>query len=225
MIFANTLCVFALSNDSAFAVLQARTHEVWARLLSSSLETRLRYTPSDCFNTFPFPNADPRALVPVLEDIGQRLYDDRAKYMVDQNVGLTVTYNRLKDPACSHAPILALRALHEEMDRAVLVAYAEGDPDGRWLEVDVPPFCPLTEDGRKKLAAFEDALIERLFALNSRRAAEEKRLGLGDAPKKKAAARRATAGADGKKPKAKPKGNAPPPDPQLAMPVPDPNEG
>jgi len=30
-------------------------HEVWARFFASSLEDRLRYTPSDCFETFPFP--------------------------------------------------------------------------------------------------------------------------------------------------------------------------
>lgn len=224
MVFANTLCVFALGNDSAFAVLQARVHEAWARLLSSSLETRLRYAPSDCFETFPFPKPDPRALVPALEDIGQRLYDARAKYMLDENVGLTITYNRLKDPACTDERILVLRALHEEMDRAVLATYAEGDPNGRWPEVEVPPFCPLTDGDKQKLSAFEDAVIDRLFALNARRAAEEKRLGIGDAPKKKTSAKKASAAtkSDGSPPKAKRKKSAP--DAQLAMPVPDSNE-
>ena len=82
----------------------------------------LRYTPSDSFETFPFPNADSRAPIEPLEEIGQRLYDARAKYMVDENVGLTITYNRLKDPACAEPRILELRALHEEMDRADLAA-------------------------------------------------------------------------------------------------------
>jgi hypothetical protein len=54
-VFAHTLNVFAFDSDCAFAVLQSRVHECWARFFSSSLEERLRYTPSDCFETFPFP--------------------------------------------------------------------------------------------------------------------------------------------------------------------------
>jgi hypothetical protein len=139
----------------------------------------LRYAASDCFETFPFPKPDPRTSIPALEDIGQRLYDFRAKYMVDDNVGLTITYNRLKDPACNDTRILELRQLHEEMDRKVLEVYAEGDPEGRWLEVEVPPFCPMTEEDKKELERFDDAVIDRLFVLNAKRAEEEKIKGLG----------------------------------------------
>jgi hypothetical protein len=191
--FAETLNAFAFGSSCAFAILQSRIHEPWARLLSSSLEDRLRYSASDCFETFPFPKPDPRTVIPSLEDIGQRLYDFRAKYMVDENVGLTITYNRLKDPAWDDPRILELRKLHEDMDRKVLEAYAEGDPDGRWLEVEVPPFCPLNDDDKKKkLERFEDAVIDRLFVLNAKRAEEEKLKGLGGKPgKKKASAKRA----------------------------------
>lgn len=223
-VFAHTLYVYPLEGASSFAVLQSRVHERWARLLSSSMRNDLRYSASDCFETFPFPKPDPRALVPALEDMGQRLYDARATYMLDENVGLTITYNRLKDPASTDERIVALRSLHEEMDRAVLAAYAEGDPDGRWLEVEVPSFCPLTDDDKQSLSAFEDAVIDRLFALNARRAAQEKRLCVGDAPKKKTSAKKASAAtkSDGSPPKAKRKKSAP--DAQLAMPVPDNNE-
>ncbi len=187
--FAQTLYVFPLDAHSSFAVLQSRIHEPWARLLSSSLEDRLRYSASDCFETFPFPKPDPRTVIDALEDVGQRLYDARAKYMVDENVGLTITYNRLKDPACTDPRILELRALHEEMDRAVLAAYAENDPDGNWTTLEVPPYCPITDDDKAKLAAFEDAVIDRLFALNAKRAEEEKRLGLGAPASKQKKAR------------------------------------
>ena len=59
-IFSEATNVFALQSHSSFAVLQSRIHEAWARLLSSSLEDRLRYAASDCFETFPFPQPDPR---------------------------------------------------------------------------------------------------------------------------------------------------------------------
>jgi hypothetical protein len=185
-VFSEQTNVFVFESPSAFATLQSRIHEHWARLLSSSMRNDLRYSASDCFETFPFPKPDPRTVIPSLEDIGQRLYDFRAKYMVDENVGLTISYNRLKDPTCDDARILELRRLHEEMDRQVLAAYAEGDPEGRWLDVEVPPFCALNEDDKKRLEKFEDAVIDRLFVLNAKRAEEEKLKGLGGtAPKKR----------------------------------------
>ena len=54
-VFAHTAYVFALDCYAAFCILQSRAHEIWARFFGSSLEDRLRYTPSDCFETFPFP--------------------------------------------------------------------------------------------------------------------------------------------------------------------------
>jgi hypothetical protein len=184
-VFSEATYVFPLESHASFATLQSRIHEKWARLLSSSLEDRLRYAASDCFETFPFPTPDPRTVIPALEDIGQRLYDARAKYMVDENVGLTITYNRLKDPACVDARILALRELHEEMDQKVLCAYAEGNPEGRWNDVRVPPFCPRNDADQKALETFETAVIDRLFALNETRAQDEARKGLGQRPAKK----------------------------------------
>ena len=55
----------------------------------------------------------------------------------------TQTGNELKDPACHDAPIVELRRLHEEMDRAVLDAYG-------WTDIVVPPFCPSTPAEQKK---------------------------------------------------------------------------
>jgi hypothetical protein len=180
--------VFPFEGMAPFSTLQSRLHIAWTWLLSSTMKNDLNYSASDCFETFPFPHADPRTVIPVLEDVGQRLYDLRAKYMVDENVGLTITYNRLKDPECHDARIVELRKLHEEMDRKVLDAYAEGDPEGRWLEVAVPPFCPMNDEYKKKVEKFENDVIDRLFVLNARRAEEEKVRGLGaNSGKKKGA--------------------------------------
>ncbi|WP_437671206.1 Eco57I restriction-modification methylase domain-containing protein [Sorangium sp. So ce131] len=181
-----TLNVFLLQNDTGFTVLQSRPHEAWARHLSSSLEDRLRYTASDCFENFPFPQPDPRAVIPALEYIGHRLHDFRAAYMVDNNVGLTMTYNRLKDPACADPRILELRRLHEEMDRAVLDAYG-------WSDLPVPPYCPTTDADKQKLERFGDEVIDRLFVLNAQRAEEEKRRGLAPATAKQKGAAKGAA--------------------------------
>ncbi|MGA9995410.1 MAG: DNA methyltransferase [Pyrinomonadaceae bacterium] len=49
------LIAFARSDDYFFGVLHSRLHEVWALKLGTRLETRPRYTPTTCFETFPFP--------------------------------------------------------------------------------------------------------------------------------------------------------------------------
>jgi type II restriction/modification system DNA methylase subunit YeeA len=49
------LYVFARTDDYFFGVLHSRFHEVWALKLGTRLETRPRYTPTTCFETFPFP--------------------------------------------------------------------------------------------------------------------------------------------------------------------------
>jgi hypothetical protein len=185
-IFSHKLYVFPFERTTQFAILQSRIHAPWAWLLSSTMRNAgINYSASDCFETFPFPAPDPRTVHPALDSVGERLYAARASYMVDENVGLTITYNRLKDPANTEPRILELRHLHEEMDRTVIAAYAENDPEGKWDEVAVPPFCPMNAEDEAALKAFEAAVIDRLFALNAKRAKEEEALGLRGAKGKK----------------------------------------
>ncbi len=125
---------------SSFAALQSSIHDLWAHFFSSSLEDRLSYTPSDCFETFPFPeNFESDA---VLEAAGKEYYEYRAALMVRNDEGLTKTYNRFHDPAESSAEIARLRELHAAMDRAVLDAYGWRDVRPEcgfaldWLDLD-----------------------------------------------------------------------------------------
>jgi type II restriction/modification system DNA methylase subunit YeeA len=49
---------FALATDATLGVLHSRVHEVWARRQGTQLREResgFRYTPTTCFETFPFP--------------------------------------------------------------------------------------------------------------------------------------------------------------------------
>lgn len=200
-IFANSLEVFALDAWTAFAVIQSRIHEPWARQLSSSMKTDLRYAASDCFETFPFPSPDPRTVLPAVEAAGEALYTARAKFMVDTDQGLTKTYNALKDPDVDDPRILELRHLHEAMDRAVLDAYG-------WTDLDVPRYCPRNDEERAAVRAFEEEIVDRLYALNEVRAREEQLAGLGGGAK--GAKKKAGAGGVVKK-KADRKGTPSPP--------------
>jgi hypothetical protein len=51
----HVLLVIAREDDFTFGVLQSRFHKLWSLRLGTSLEDRPRYTPTTCFETFPFP--------------------------------------------------------------------------------------------------------------------------------------------------------------------------
>ena len=181
MVFANTLDVFPFQTYAAFCTLQSRPHEIWARFLGSSMKDDLRYTPSDCFETFPF--ADGWNTHLDLERAGTDYYQYRADLMIRHAEGLTKTYNRFHDPYENDPEISQLRELHAAMDRAVLDAYG-------WT--DIPTDCDFLLDyeideatwGRKKKPyryrwpdPVRDEVLARLLALNAERAAEEARAG------------------------------------------------
>jgi hypothetical protein len=48
------VCI-ARADDTTFGLLHSRLHELWSLRLGTSLEDRPRYTPTTCFETFPFP--------------------------------------------------------------------------------------------------------------------------------------------------------------------------
>ena len=142
----------------------------------------LRYTPSDCFETFPFPVG--WATHEQLEAPGREYYKFRARLMLQNNEGLTKTYNRFHDPDEKSPQIVELRRLHAAMDRAVLDAYGWKDisTDCEFLldyEIDEE------EWGRKKKPwryrwpdDVRDEVLVRLMALNAQRAQEERLAGL-----------------------------------------------
>lgn len=181
-VFSEQLIVFPFAGNAAFCALQSRPHEVWARFFGSSMKDDLRYTPSDCFETFPFPENWQEH--PALEVAGKRYYEFRASLMVQNNEGLTRTYNRFHDPNEKNAEILKLRELHAEMDRAVLHAYGWDDirADCEFLldyEIDEENWSPR----RKKPWRYRwpeevhDEVLARLLQLNAERAAQEARAG------------------------------------------------
>ena len=53
------LFAFALPDDWGFGLLHSRVHELWSLKQGTRLETRPRYTPTTCFETFPFPRPTP----------------------------------------------------------------------------------------------------------------------------------------------------------------------
>jgi hypothetical protein len=50
-----TVIAVTRSDDTTFGILHSRFHELWSLRMGTSLEDRPRYTPTTCFETFPFP--------------------------------------------------------------------------------------------------------------------------------------------------------------------------
>lgn len=170
--------VVADSHSSRFAVCQSSLHGAWTLAMQSSLETRGRYTPTDCFETFPFP-----ASLDGLDAIGERYYLHRQSIMLTRQEGLTRTYNRFHDPDETAADIATLRALHVELDQAVAAAYG-------WTDLDLGHGFHDTKQGLRYTIS-EPArreILDRLLKLNFERYEEEVAAGLHDTKPKPPAA-------------------------------------
>lgn len=182
-VVASPHVVIARDGFDWFAVLQSRVHETWARFMSSSMKDDLRYAPTDCFETFPFPiDAEEDHH---LQEVGRRYYESRTGVMQTCREGLTTIYNWFNDRDCDCREILHLRESHEAMDRAVLDAYS-------WTDIQahcefIPEFDDEEEEdenGRPRRKRYRyrwpddirDEVLARLLELNRQRALEEGRL-------------------------------------------------
>ena len=177
MVFGHTLIVFPFDTYSAFAILQSRVHQTWSAFLGPTMKDDLRYTPSDCFDGFPFPmgwkdHGD-------LEAVGEEYYNFRAELMIERSEGMTKTYNRFHDLYETTPETMRLRDLQSAMDRTVLDAYGWADlstscgflldyesPEGTWRTKRKPHRCRWPDETR-------DEVLARVLALNTERAEEE----------------------------------------------------
>lgn len=92
-----------------FALLTSKMHNLWVRAVGGALETRIRYSATLCYNTFPFPKLtilDKK----VLEDMAQKIMDIRQMNEVDMTLG--EMYNSETMPE-------DLKNAHAELDFAV----------------------------------------------------------------------------------------------------------
>lgn len=174
-IWSHNVYVFPIDSWTTFAVLQSRVHERWTHLLASGLGNTTGYRPTDCLDTFPFPQPEPRTTISTIEAAGETLDEARNSFMAETNKGLTKTYNDLKNPDCDDERVLALRRLHVALDAAVLDAYG-------WSDIEVPPYCQMNAEADAALEAFDDEIVDRLYVLNARRAREEERQCLHNQP-------------------------------------------
>lgn len=146
------LIVFARDDDYFFGVLHSKAHELWALRLGTSLEDRPRYTPTTCFETFPFPWApgtepaeDADARVAAIAEAARALVAKRDAWLNPPGASEAELKKRTLTALYNQRPTWLAQA-HARLDRAVFDAYGWGD------------------------ALSDEDILERLLALNLERA-------------------------------------------------------
>lgn len=108
-----------------FAILTSRMHMAWVRTVAGKLETRIRYSNTLCYNTFPFPNLSENQKK-ALEDSAMRIIEARENHYEN-------TMAQLYDPEKMPDD---LRAAHESNDLLVDSLYRRSgfDSDSERLQ-------------------------------------------------------------------------------------------
>jgi hypothetical protein len=179
-VFSHGVVVFASDSAAFLALLNSCVHAEWAWKQSSKLKRDLRYTPSDCFETFPLPVHGELPDDEELDDFGERFHTLCRKIMGRDQIGLTTLYNRFHDPGDGTEGLQALRVLQTEIDFLALALYDWSDID---LDHDFRDVPYLPENDRHRFTISEEArleILDRLGRLNNERYDEEVAAGLHD---------------------------------------------
>ena len=177
--------LYAICSDDALllGVLSSSAHTEWAPRAGGKLGVGNdpTWTNTTTFYPFPFPSDD-TGLTPALADRIRALAEQidahrKARQAAHDDVTLTGLYNvlaklRAEQPLSAkektlheHGLVAVLRSLHDELDAAVLQAYGWAD-----LQPALADHRPAAAEAR---ATAVETLLERLVALNAKRAAEE----------------------------------------------------
>lgn len=173
-VLSHALAAFATFSKCFTTLLSSTQMQDWVWSKGSSIGQGLRFTPSDCYETFPFPLSP----LPQLESLGEQFDAHRRKIMLSWQIGLTALYNLFHDPSETDAELEEMRRLQREIDVAVRDSYG-------WQDIDLDHgfhevgYLPANDNVRYTIS--EPARIEilkRLAALNRQRWEEEEAAGL-----------------------------------------------
>jgi hypothetical protein len=117
-VFGHALNICPIDSFAFFAVMTSWIQRSWAQWWGSSMQDRFRFSISDCFDTFPFPEATKE-----LENLGRKLDSLQRKLAIQRDIGLTKLYTLVNTPSCTDDDVVELREVHEQIDKEVVSAY------------------------------------------------------------------------------------------------------
>ncbi|MBB0228028.1 hypothetical protein FOE67_00510 [Streptomyces calidiresistens] len=169
-VFSHMLGIFATSEMSHLALLDSGIHGAWVEAQASTLETRIRYTPSDVYETMPHPVEATSAM----DSSGIRLADFRSLVMQDRQLGLTKLYNLIHDPNIIDLDITSIRRFHREVNEVVAQAYGWEDISLEHDFFDTRQGVRFTFPAKTRIE-----ILDRLLELNHKEGKSQKRLEVG----------------------------------------------
>ena len=117
----SALIAIARDDDYTFGVLHSNLHEVWALQTGTQLETRPRYTPTTCFETFPFPQPTEEQRE-AIGDAARKLNELREGWLNPEGVAESELKKRTLTNLYNARPTW-LQLAHEQLDKAIFHAY------------------------------------------------------------------------------------------------------
>jgi len=112
IIISNAARVIYDASYWLFAIITSKMHMVWVNSVAGRLETRIQYSNSLCYNTFPFPNINEKQKIE-LEQVAQTIIFQRE---INSEKTLAQLYDSEKMPA-------GLREAHYQLDLAIERCY------------------------------------------------------------------------------------------------------
>jgi len=105
-VFHEKVVVTAYDRYKELSILNSEFHQCWGRKYSSTLGGMLtvNYSPSECFETFPFPQNKLSEIESALEMIGEKYHNHRQQLMINMQLGLTKTYNQFHNKQLAVIP-------------------------------------------------------------------------------------------------------------------------
>ena len=155
----HALVIFVRDDDYTFGILQSRVHELWARGTGTQLrevESGFRYTPTTCFETFPFPDPTPEQRDRVGE-AARRLVEFRDGWLNPPGLAPADLAKHTLTNLYNQRPTWLANA-HADLDAAAFAAYGwPADTDGPAV-LDRLVSLNLTRAGAEETARKESSL-------------------------------------------------------------------
>ena len=165
----HTLKIITSQQINLFAILNSSFHGEWAWKNCSTMGgVGLRYTPTDSFQTFPFPQNLTSTQEEKLEKTGKCYHEYRKQLMFDIQLGLTKTYNQfhnqslrvLTDEELTEAEILKTKDFDKKFGketRALWNHLSKPDVDNR---IDFNQAVKRIEELRSLHKQMDEAVLE-----------------------------------------------------------------
>lgn len=161
---SDAVVIFSTDEYSVFGVLQSVFHQVWAERFSTTMKNDLRYSISDSFDNFPFPDRD---ALNSIENNARSFYFNRRHILEEKNLSLRELQKLVDDHSCEDEMIKDFRSSVVSHNKIVAKVYGFGDLD---LEFDFrnAEWLPQNPFGYTIKMATRDEIIKRLLDLHAK---------------------------------------------------------